>query len=272
MQQIYTDVCVVIITINNCDIIRTCLDSILSAKNIISTIVYVVDDGSNDGTREFLTKEYASRIKIILRDGGHSFSNNNNVVIMNIEAKYYLIANPDIVLSKDGIIKLYNFMERNNDIGACCPKLIYPDGSLQLSCRRFPTPITFFIRRTPIRFFVDKQLRGKKHLMYEYDHNKIMEIDWALGACMMIRGEALKKIGCFDERFRLYVEDIDLCYRLWEAGWSVYYNPNVEVFHKHKGVSDTRLLSRHSLWHYKSMIQYLFKHGLAGFRRPNKKN
>lgn len=261
------DVCVVIVTLNHRSFIDPCIESVLSSKCSCSINLIVVDDGSVDGTLHIL-KNFSDRILLIERDGSHSFSSNNNVVLKNFKAKYFLVLNPDTILPEHGISNLYDFMESHQEAGACGPKLVYPNGSLQLSCRRFPTPSTFLLRRTPYRIFLPERARGKRHLMTEWLHDEVKQVDWVIAACIMLREKALKQVGCFDERFRLYVEDIDLCYRLWKNGWSVYYNPTVVVIHDHQGISDKVLLSRKSLWHYQGMLNYIIKHGIAGFRRP----
>jgi hypothetical protein len=104
--------------------------------------------------------------------------------------------------------------------------------------------------------------------MMGWNHDTIRDVDWALGASMMFRAEALRQVGYFDEGFRLYCEDIDLCYRLWKNGWAVYYYPEAIVIHDHQANSDKRLLSLHTFWHYQSMLRYFYKHGVSGFRRP----
>lgn len=261
------DVCVIIVTVNHRSFIGQCIDSVLSSECSCSVKLAVVDDYSVDGTLTIL-KKYSYRIQLIERDGGHSFSSNNNIILNNFNAKYFLLLNPDTILPKNGITNLYDFMESHQEAGACGPKLVYPDGSLQLSCRRFPTPLTFLLRRTPLRIFLHERARGERHLMAEWAHDEVKQVDFLTGACIILREKAIKEAGYFDERFRLYVEEIDLCYRLWKNGWSVYYNPNVVVVHDHKGESDKSLLSRYSLWHYQSMLHYVIKHGIAGFRRP----
>lgn len=171
-------------------------------------------------------------------------------------------------MPSNGITKLYDFMEGHLDAGACAPKLVFPDGSLQLSCRRFPTPWTFLVRRTPIRWFFPRGKRGKRHLMADWDHGELRQVDWALGACIIFRAEAIQQVGYFDERFRLYCEDMDICYRLWAHRWVVYYNPDIVVVHDHQAKSDKSFLSRYSFLHYQSMFLYILKHRLRGFTRP----
>ena len=247
------DVCVVVVTLNHKDFVGTCVESIMTSLFPGTLALFAVDDGFVDGTKEFL-KIYAPKLTLISREGNHSYANNCNTVLKCVEAKYYLVLNPDTVLPEMAVAALYDFMESHPQAGACGPKLIYPDGTLQLSCRRFPDLSSFLLRRTPIRNVLPERLRSKRHLMADWDHCSINQVDWVLGACLMLRGEALKQVGYFDEQFRLYCEDIDLCYRLWKNGWSVYYNPEIVVIHDHQAKSDRSLLSWYSFYHYQRML------------------
>jgi GT2 family glycosyltransferase len=261
------DLAIVVVTVNHKPFIAPCVESVLNSKTSCSFELFVVDDGSVDGSREVL-ETYADRLKLINKKGGHSFSNNNNQAFKSVEAKYYVLLNPDTVMPETGLEDLYNFMEANPQAGACGPKLIFPSGEIQFSCRRFPNLVTVVLRRTPIRYFLPREARGKKHLMADWPHDQISKVDWLLAACIIFRAEALKQAGYLDEEFRLYCEDIDICYRLWQNDWPVYYNPRIVIVHDHQAKSDHIFLSRHSWWHCQSMFRYFLKHGFAGFKRP----
>lgn len=262
-----TDVCVLVVTSNHADFINDCVVSVLNSQCACSFNLVVVDNGSVDGTVEIL-RSYGEQLWLIERESGHSLSSNNNVGFKTVRARYYLVMNPDTILPSNGIESLYNFMETHLSAGACGPKLVNQDGSLQLSCRRFPTPRTFLSRRTPLRYFIPLEKSDKSQLMISMDHDKTQRVDWVIGACTIFRKEALDQIGYFDEQFHLYCEDIDICYRLWHAGWATYYYPKISVVHAHQLQSLKKLFSQHSLWHYQSMLRYILKHGLAGFKRP----
>jgi GT2 family glycosyltransferase len=266
-EEAMLDLGIVVVTLNHKPFIGPCVESALNSQTSCSFELIVVDDGSVDGSREVL-ETYADRLTLIKQNGGHSFSENNNRALRSVEAKYYVLLNPDTMMPENALEDLYNFMEANPQVGACGPKLVFPNGEIQYSCRRFPNPVTVILRRTPVRYLLPRDARGKKHLMTDWTHDQISEVDWLLAACIIFRAEALKQAGYLDERFRLYCEDIDICYRLWQNDWAVYYNPCTVIVHDHQAKSDGVLLSRHSLWHYQSMFRYFLKHGFAGFRRP----
>jgi N-acetylglucosaminyl-diphospho-decaprenol L-rhamnosyltransferase len=261
------DICTVVVTNNHEMYIAKCIESVLLQKTHLNTKFFVVDNKSTDGTLDIIRK-YGNKLKLVHRDQKYSLSNNNNIVLKNYNSKYFIVLNPDTVLPQGVLSKLYHFMEEFRHVGACGPRLEFPDGKLQYSCRKFPTPTSFLLRRTPLRLFLNEEARGRSHLMVGKHNDSACEVDWMLGACIIFRERALKDVGYFDERYRLYCEDIDICFCIWKSGWSVYYNPNITVVHDHLAKTDRTFLSRYSFWHYQSIAKYIFKHGIAGLRRP----
>ena len=260
-------VAVIVVTSDHAFCIKKCLESVLEFGGPSVPEIIVVDNDSADGTRAIIA-QFGSYVRQIQRQGRHSLSNNLNEALATVRADYALIINPDVVLAEGTMRVLSEFLNRHSTAGACAPALMFPDGRLQLSCRRFPTPWSFVLRRTPVRLLLSYHQRGRSHLMTDSDHSRIRTVDWVLGGCTMFRLAALRSIGFFDEGFRLYCEDIDICHRLWANGWSVYYDPEIRVLHEHRAISDRRLWSQHSFWHYRSMLHYIRKHGIGGFRRP----
>ena len=260
-------VTVIIVTSDHAFCIAKCLESLLGSERPSVADIIVVDNDSVDGTPAIISR-YVPSVRVLQRQGRHSLSNNLNEALATVAADYVLIMNPDVVVPPGTVTALSEFLDSHPGSGACAPALLFPDGRLQLSCRRFPTPWSFVVRRTPVRALLPYGGRGRKHLMTDCDRTQAQQVDWLLGACTMFRTAALRSVGMFDEAFRLYCEDIDICHRLWANRWSVYYNPAIRVLHEHRAHSDKHLLSRHSLWHYRSMLHYVVKHGIRGFARP----
>ena len=260
-------VTIVIVTSDHAFCIAKCLESVLESERPSVPDIIVVDNDSVDGTPAIIS-QYGGSVRLLQRQGRHSLSNNLNEALASVVADYVLIMNPDVILAHGAVAAMSEFLDSHPGSGACAPALVSPDGRLQLSCRRFPTPWSFVVRRTPVRVLLSYADRGRKHLMADRDHTDAQPVDWLLGACTMFRTATLLSVGLFDEAFRLYCEDIDICHRLWSHGWSVYYNPAIRVLHEHRAQSDKHLLSQHSLWHYRSMLHYVMKHGREGFARP----
>jgi GT2 family glycosyltransferase len=223
--------------------------------------VIVVDNGSTDGSAE-LVRDHDPWVTLIRREKCSSFAENNNVAFACSNSEYFLMLNPDTELHPDSVKILVGFMERHPDCGLCGPKLVFPDGSLQYSCRRFPTGWSTLLRRTAIRLVVPRDKRGRGHLMVSASHEKTMHVDWMLGACLLIRSGAIPGLKLLDEGFPLYCEDIDLCRRLAKGGWEIYYVPSTTVVHHHRARSDSKLLCRESVLHTRSMLHYIKKHYL----------
>jgi len=199
-------------------------------------------------------------VKIIHRNKNYGFANNNNVGISMAKGKYILLLNPDTEIRKGTFAALLSFMNRYKNAGICGPQLVFPDGSLQYSCRRFPTWRSVLIRRTILRSLFPHTTWNDWHLMKDIDHSKTQKVDWLLGACLLIRSSLIHEIGALDEQYFLYVDDIDFCCRAHRAGWDVYYVPNGRVIHHHMAKSDKSLFSTASWHHSISMLRFALKH------------
>ena len=168
-----------------------------------------------------------------------------------------LAANPDAVPMPGAVAALCDFMQEHPRCGVAGPRMVYPDGRPQPSRRRFPTVTGTVVRRTPLR----KLLRQRRH--YHLDEPQPAEpvqCDWMLGGFLLLRRSMLEELGGFDEGFRLYGEDIDLQYRAMRAGWERWYVPAAVVRHAHQAVTDRRLLTRRTLWHWRGILRFVRKH------------
>lgn len=249
---------IVIVTMNAEKDILPCLESIAGddcppfAKSVV-----VVDNCSGDRTVELIRKSWPD-VRLLLNERSQSLSLNNNRGIQAEHGDYYLILNPDTRLQKGCLARMLHFMEENRRAGICAPKLVNPDGSLQISARRFPTPLAVAARATPLRRLRLFAAALDEYLMTNWRRDDRRTVDWALGACLMIRRATVEEIGLMDEGYRLYYEDIDWCYRAWRRGWSVYYLPEAVVVHAYQRGS-VRGINRLTLWHVQSVLRYFWK-------------
>jgi N-acetylglucosaminyl-diphospho-decaprenol L-rhamnosyltransferase len=260
-----TKVLIGIVTCNHRKFIAQCLDSVQGSSKLNSFKVVLVDSCSSDGSAELVRDQYPW-VELIERKNSNSFAANNNLAFASFPSEYFLMLNPDTVLEKGAIDSLVEFMEGHRSCGVCGPKLVFPNGSLQYSCRRFPTVWSTLLRRSPVRLFLRKELRGLKHLMVSVSHDNEMPVDWMLGACLLVRRESIVGTELLDEAFPLYCEEIDLCFRLKKGGWETYYVPRSKVVHHHLANSDSKLLCRASLLHALSMMHFLKKHYFSAYR------
>jgi hypothetical protein len=161
-------------------------------------------------------------------------------------------------------------LEGHPEAGLLLPQLINPDGSLQFSCRKFYDFFTLLFRRTPLGAFFPNHRVIRNHLMMDWNHGEVREVDWGLGACMSLRREALGSPEIFDERFFLYFEDVDLCFRMKKRGWKVIYYPEAVMVHTHVRSSADGFFNREKWEHFKSMIKFYRKYGGFSPRVPGK--
>ena len=251
---------VVVISHNHYKYIEKCLDSVINSLPKKKEIIFI-ENLYYSKTVEIVKRKFP-RVKYFINKKPKGFSENCNYGLKKAEGKYVLILNPDVIVKKDAIEKLYKFMLRKQNAVICGPKLLNPDMSLQYSARRFPNVLTFIVRRTPLRYLLKNSSVNKKHLNYEMDHSKEQKVDWLLGSALFLEKDFIQKIGGFDERFFLYVEDIDICMRIWQNNKEVWYVPKSIMIHYHLALSDRSFFSIYSFYHFKSIIYFFFKHSL----------
>jgi hypothetical protein len=172
-------------------------------------------------------------------------------------AELVLSANPDAQAQPGAVAALRAFMEAHPRCGIAGPRMEFPDGSWQPSRRRFPTVTGTIVRRTPLRLVVPQ--RHHFHLD-EAPPAEPVPADWMLGGFLLLRRTMLAELGGFDEKFRLYGEDIDLAYRAARAGWERWYVPQAVVRHEHQAETDKRWLTRRTLWHWAGVVRFVRKH------------
>jgi GT2 family glycosyltransferase len=197
---------------------------------------------------------------LILNDKARGFAANANEGIAATSGKYVVLANPDTEARADAVELLVKFAEIHPRAGVIGPQVLFPDGRWQPSRRSFPTVSGTIVRRTPLRKVLRPETRQIDHYLLEDRPAEPAQADWMLAAFLLLRREMLDELGGFDEGFRLYGEDIDLCYRAAKAGWERWYVPQAVVSHGHEAVTDHRFLTRRTLWHWRGILRFVRKH------------
>jgi GT2 family glycosyltransferase len=236
-----------------------CLDAIEAGGTPGLSEIVVVDNHSNDGTAAEVLRRYPA-VRLIQNERNYGFGAAVNMGFKRTSGTYVLVLNPDIEVHPWSINKLVHYMESAPDVGVCAPKLLNPDGTVQYSCRTYYSVWTVLLRRTVLGRLWPDHPAVRAHLMMDWDHESRREVDWVLGAALMLRRSALPAEGVMDERFFLYFEDVDLCLRLHKAGWKVVYEPAAVMIHHHLRVSARRGLNRAKLEHVRSWIKFSLKH------------
>ena len=266
---------IIIVNFNSVEFITRCLNYILKNKPKTSFEIIVVDNDSKDNSVGIIRKDFPE-VKLIENSSNFGFSYANNQGIVRSNGRYILILNPDTIVTAGAMDTLINFMRVHPDAGVAGAKMLNFDGSIQYSCRRYPTLLNVFFGRQSFftKFFPYNRI-SKRYLMMDEDYSKNMEVDWVFGASMLIRRKAIEDVGIFDEDYFIFVEDTDLCYRMMEKGWKIYFVADAVIFH-HLGVTRDRYwkitLPNHNIGmfkffqkHYKPnpLIQFLLFAGLS---------
>ena len=199
-------------------------------------------------------------VQLIVNPRPLGFAANANQGIAATKAPFVVVANPDTEAQPGAVERLREFADGHSRAGIVGPQLLFPDGSWQPSRRRFPTVRGTIVRRTPLRKVMRPQARQVEHYHLDERPTEPVDADWMLAAFLLLRREMLEELGGFDPGFRLYGEDIDLCYRAAMAGWERWYVPDAVVTHAHAAITDRRFLTRRTWWHWRGIGRFVRKH------------
>jgi len=242
-------------------LLKQCLKGIYAYPPQVDFEVIVVDNNSRDGSTE-LIKEMFPQVKLIASNENLGHHRGNNLGIKNASGRYILILNTDIAVMDDAFDKIYKFMEAHPEVALVGPRLRNPDGSIQMSCMRFPSTFVPIYRRTFLGRLPSVQRKIDEYLMADFDHQSTRPVDWILGACEMVRGSAIDRVGMMDEELFLYFGDVAWCKKFWQAGLPVYYFAGADIIHYHKRESaESGIFSRIFWIHILDWLKYLKKYG-----------
>ncbi len=254
---------VIIVNYNVKHFLEQCLHSVYKAAKDIETEIFVVDNNSVDGSAQFIRDKF-SNLKIIENKQNVGFAKANNQAIQQAKGEYILLLNPDTVVEEDTFSKIIGFMDQHSEAGGLGVKMIDGKGNfLPESKRGLPTPWVAFCKMFGLsRLFPKSKKFGQYHLSY-LDQNEIHEVDVLAGAFMLLRKSTLEKTGLLDETFFMYGEDIDLSYRITQAGYKNYYFPETTIIH-YKGESTKKGSLNYVKVFYNAMIIFSRKHFSGG--------
>ncbi|MBI4810097.1 MAG: glycosyltransferase family 2 protein, partial [Ignavibacteriales bacterium] len=255
---------IIIVNYNVRPFLENSLLSVRRAMKGIDGEVFVVDNASDDGSVEMVLQKF-SDVKLIVNEKNVGFAVANNLAIKEARGEYLLLLNPDTILQEDTLHIMIEFLDRNRDAGLIGCKILNPDGTLQLACRRsFPTPWVAFTKIVGLsNLFSRNPLFGKYNLAY-LDPDKTYEVDAVSGSFMFVRRQVIDSVGVLDEQFFMYGEDLDWCYRIKKAGWKIYYVHGTQVIH-YKGESVRRSDIDEVKLFYEAMRVFVRKHFSQGF-------
>ncbi|MFH1456543.1 MAG: glycosyltransferase family 2 protein [Patescibacteria group bacterium] len=254
---------VIILNYKTKNLTKQCIKNIESSDLALEYEIIVVDNNSRDGIKQMMQKEFPKH-KFISSEINLGMGGGNNLGIQRANGQYILVINSDVVVFKESIKKLINFMDSHDRAGVVAPRVLNPDKTIVDSCCRWPNLDTFVYRRT----FLGTTRKGKKELAHYLYKNEDLsvpkQVDWIFGCSLLFRKQALNEVGSFDKRFFLFLEETDLCRRMWQKKWQVWYVPESQIVHyPHRRTMGTGkikdMFSKYTWIHLYSWIKYFIK-------------
>ena len=229
-----------------------CLNSIYETVKDIDVEIYVVDNNSTDGSQAAVKNGFAD-VKLIENETNTGFGYANNQALRIMQGRFAVLLNSDAVLKENSVKRLLAFMTTTPRAGIAGVQLLNDDGSRQNSIDNFPSSETEIFNKSILRLFFPGKYPSKN-----MSYKDPIEVDSVIGACMMVRKEAIGDVGVFDEDYFIFLEETDWCFRMNKKGWKVYHVPDAEVFHL-SGHSKKRTPWRSQIEYYISLYKFFKK-------------
>jgi GT2 family glycosyltransferase len=254
---------IVILNWNTRDLLLACLGS---ADHLLENPDYewiVVDNASTDGSAAAVRESYPG-VQVLSRDRNDGFSSGCNAGIRVATGRHILLLNSDTEIHEGALEQIIAYLDGHPEVGAVGPRLLNPDGTIQASCRTFPGFQTaLFHRKSLLTKLFPGNRYSRAYLMSDLDRTGPTEVDWVIGAALAVRREVIEQVGLLDEGFFMYAEDVDWCWRIRQAGWSIFYLPTATLLH-HYEKSAGRAPFRTNYARHRSMWRFYRKHYSRG--------
>ena len=249
------------------DLLAECLNSLrsesenLSNKLRVNTEIIVVDNNSQDGSCELIKNEY-KEVLLIANTENYGFASANNQALAVATGNYLLLLNPDTIVLPDSIVILIESLQNNPNTGIVAPQLLNTDMTIQRSCRAFPTiksmlyELTGLTKLNPAKF--------GKYKMLDFDHNHAKSVDQPEGACLLTTRKIIDQCGFLDNNFFMLFEEVDWCYRVKQAGFTIWFEPKAKIIH-HYGQAIKQVKSKMIFHSHRGFYRFWYKHYRNGY-------
>ncbi len=263
------DLAIIIVNYNTSTLLKACLTSIRQSRGGYRIETCVVDNASLDNSVDMVQTEFPEVHLIVNRENeGFARANNRGLRYFGFAGaevdlpRYALLLNPDTKLPPETLSIMINFMDTIPNAGAAGPRLVLPDGSLDLACRRsFPTPEVSLYHMIGFAKLFPNHPKFARYNLTHISPDELIEVDSVVGAFMMVRAEAIVQAGLMDETYFMYGEDLDWAFNIKQNGWKIYYNPAASVWHVKRAAS--RNSDKAQLEFYRAMEIFYRKHYAA---------
>jgi GT2 family glycosyltransferase len=257
-ERLPVDVSVIIVNWNTCDLLRQCLQSVYAQTPSLDCEVIVIDNGSSDGSVDMVRREFGE-VNLLVNGDNRGFAAANNQGMSVAKGRYILLLNSDTIILDRAIEKTIAFADEHPDTAVTGCRVLNPDRTLQNSCFMFPSILNWLLFSTYLyRLFPRNRFFGREQMTW-WLRNDSREVDVVTGCFMLVRKEAIYEVGLMDERFFMYAEETDWCYRFNAKGWKNRFTPDAEIIHV-GGASAVRLGARRAQVTNSSFVRYMFKH------------
>ena len=260
---------ILIVTYNSSSTIKVCLESVFQELESLEGEVIVVDNQSSDDTVSILNELLVQhpQLKVELNRSNRGFAVGNNQALEIARGQHILILNPDTILHKSILKDLLSELEKDAKTGAIAPQLQFPDGRLQKTCRRFPTHLDVIYNTFGLSALFPESRRFNGWKMGDFDHKSAQKVDQPAGAALLVRGDLLKALNGFDENFPMFFNDVDLCKRIKDKGYAIWYLPEYTIQHV-GGASVKQVKMKMTVSSHISFFRYFEKHFTRIYQQP----
>ena len=247
-KETQIDLSLIIVSWNVRDLLQDCVNSIIVGRGHLNVEVVIVDSASSDGSPQMVQDEFPQDrfpwIHLIACDNNVGFPKGNNIGLKTAVGRHILLLNPDTIVLGAALPQMVNYMDANPDIGVLGPQLLNPDKSVQSSRRRFPTMATAFFESSWLEPYAPAKLL-QTYYAEDIADDAVADVDWVMGAAMLVPAHVVTQIGGMDEAYFMYSEELDWCRRIKDAGWRVVYYPEAKIIHYTGKSSEQAVTARH---------------------------
>jgi len=250
------DLSIIIVSWNVRELLRDCLISVQNESRGLDVEVIVVDSNSSD-LSQALVKEEFPWVRLEEQAENVGFPRGNNIGLSLSRGRNILLLNPDTIVESGALERMVEFLDRNPDAGAIGPQLVNPDGSHQSSRRRFPSLLTAVFESTWLNSVAPKKVIAQYYVL-DVPPDQQTDVDWLVGACIMVPARVVDEVGMLDEAYFMYSEELDWCRRIKNAGYRIVYLPDARVVH-YMGKSSEQAVTERHLNFQRAKLRYFRK-------------
>ena len=198
-------------------------------------------------------------VRLYPSDKNLGYTGGNNLGMRESRGRYVLILNPDTEVLGDALWTMTAYLDEHSEVGVVGPQLLWPDGSVQSSRRRFPTVCTAFVESTFLQKWFPRHPVLRRYYALDIADDEVSEVDWVQGACLMVRRDVIDQVGLLDDAYFMYSEELDWQRRISAAGWKIVYLPSAQIVH-HEGKSSEQVVAFRHIRFGRSKVRYFEKH------------